>query len=129
LTSSGYFVIIYEKLRRVFMEKRIIIATIFGFLCGVVCMAFNGAVPLAVKMQILASRTLIGFAIGISGLKMKWWLHGLLIGLIFSVPLGFSSVFASALSPYLLFSITVLLGMVYGLIIELFTTVIFKANA
>ena len=114
------------------MIRRISIATFLGLLCGVVCMALassNSPFPLAIKMQIIANRALIGFAIGISALKMKWWIHGLLMGLLFSLPLGFSSMMAMGLTPTLLFLMTVLLGMLYGLIIELFTTVVFKAEA
>jgi len=114
------------------MRKRITIATIFGLICGLICMmlaSFNAPLPWAIKMQILANRTLIGFAIGISALKMKWWLHGLLMGFVFSLPLGFSSMFASGPSPFLLFSMTVFLGVVYGLIIEVFVSVVFKAKA
>jgi hypothetical protein len=114
------------------MGKRITIATIFGLICGVICMmmaASNAPIPWAIKMQIITNRTLIGLAIGISVLKMKWWLHGILIGFVFSLPLGFSSMMASGYAPIWLFSITVLLGVVYGLIIEVFTSVVFKAKA
>lgn len=114
------------------MWKRITIATIFGLICGVICMMLstsNAPIPLAIKMQILANRTLIGLAIGISVLKMKWWIHGPLMGLVFSLPLGFSSMMATGFSPIWMFSITVLMGIIYGFIIELFTTVVFKAKA
>ena len=114
------------------MVRRVSIATILGLLCGVVCMtlaSYNAPLPWAIKLQIITNRALIGFAIGISALKMKWWIHGLLLGLLFSLPLGFSSMMAMGLTPTLLFLFTVVLGMVYGLIIELFTTVVFKAEA
>lgn len=114
------------------MVKRIAITTFLGLLCGVVCMALASSgsqLPGAIKMQIIANRTLIGFAIGISALKMKWWIHGLLMGLLFSLPLGFSSMMAMGFTPTLLFLMTVLLGMGYGLIIELFASVVFKAGA
>jgi hypothetical protein len=114
------------------MLRRISIATFLGLLCGVVCMAlasYNAPLPWAIKMQIISNRTLIGLAIGVSALKMKWWIHGLLMGLLFSLPLGFSSMMAMGYTPTILFFMTVLLGMVYGLIIELFATVVFKAEA
>lgn len=114
------------------MAKRVTVATIFGLICGIICMwlaSRNAPIPWAIKMQILANRTLIGFAIGISALKMKWWIHGPLMGLVFSLPLGFSSMMAIGFSPIWMFLITVLMGVIYGLIIELFTTVVLKAGA
>jgi hypothetical protein len=114
------------------MGKRIAVATIFGLICGVICMMLassDAPLPLAIKLQILASRTLIGFAIGISALKMKWWLHGPLMGLIFSLPLGFSGLMAVGYNPIWMISATLVLGIIYGFIIELFTTLVFKAKA
>jgi hypothetical protein len=121
-----------KKLRRVFMVKRVSVAAFLGVLCGVICMAlasYNAPLPWPIKMQIITNRALMGVAIGVSALKMKWWVHGLLMGLLFSLPLGFSSMMAMGLTPTLLFTVTVILGMVYGLIIELFTTVVFKAES
>ncbi len=114
------------------MGKRITIATIFGLTCGVICVMLatsNAPLPWAIKLQILASRTLIGFAIGISALKIKWWLHGPLMGLIFSLPMAFSGMMAVGYSPVWMVSATIIMGIIYGLIIELFTTVVFKAKA
>lgn len=114
------------------MGKRITIASIFGLICGIICVMLatsNAPLPLAIKLQILASRTLIGFAIGISALKMKWWLHGPLMGLIFSLPMAFSGMMAVGYSPIWMVSATIIMGIIYGFIIELFTTVVFKAKA
>jgi hypothetical protein len=113
------------------MRKRVSIATIFGLICGVVCVMLatsNAPLPWAIKLQILSSRTLIGFAIGISILKMKWWLHGPLMGLIFSLPMAFSGMMAVDYSPIWMVSATIIMGIIYGFIIELFTTVVFKAK-
>jgi hypothetical protein len=114
------------------MVKRISVATFIGLICGVICMMLassNAPIPWAIKMQILANRTLIGLAIGISALKMKWWLRGPLLGFVFSLPLGFSSMMASGYAPIWMFTITVLMGIIYGFIIDLFTTVVLKAEA
>ena len=114
------------------MGKRILIATMFGLICGVICMMLaisNAPLPWAIKLQILSSRTLIGFAIGISALKIKWWLHGPLMGLVFSIPIAFSSLMAVGYSPVWMLSATIIMGIIYGFIIELFTTVVFKAKA
>ena len=115
--------------------KRVVIATASGMLFGVVCVgiASSGAGGLAwpVVAQIFVSRTLIGFAIGISGLKVGHWsLHGLFMGFVFSLPLAFSGLMAPdnpEFSKGSMFLWTVTLGMVYGVLIELITTVFFKA--
>jgi len=116
--------------------KRITIATLSGLLFGFVCYLFasSGGYQLAwpVAVQIIISRTLIGFAIGISCLKLHHWsVHGLLMGLLFSLPLAFSGLMAPESPDYSLVSIfawTVVLGMIYGLLIEVITSLIFKAK-
>lgn len=114
--------------------KRILIATISGLLFGFVCFGFacsSGEMPLAISLQIIASRTLIGFAIGISVLSMHWSLHGLLMGLLFSLPIAFSTLMApetSEMSSTVLFILTLVMGLIYGVLIELITTVLFKAK-
>jgi hypothetical protein len=116
------------------MSKRIIIATIFGLLCGLFCnwlASRNGQMPWAIALSIITGRMIIGVAIGVSALKIKWWLHGPIMGLVFSIPMGFSSMLGASgqFTPTTLFIMTVVMGVIYGFIIELFTTVVFKAKA
>ena len=115
--------------------KRVIIATLSGVFFGFVCYGFasSGDYQLAwpVAIQIIVSRTLIGFAIGISCLKLYHWsLHGILMGLVFSLPLAFSGLMAEVpgFSKPSMFLSTVGMGAIYGLLIELVTSVIFKAK-
>lgn len=116
--------------------KRTSIATISGLLCGLLCfgLASSGPEPLPwpAAVQIIISRTLIGFAIGISAVRLGHWVvHGLVMGLLFSLPLAFSGLMAPAnpaFSHWELWSLTVLMGMAYGLLIEAITTVAFKAR-
>lgn len=116
--------------------KRLIVATIFGVVFGFVCfgMASSGSGELGwpVAFQIITSRSLIGFAIGISTLSAGHWsLHGLLMGLIFSLPLAFSGLMAPdspEFSKTSMFIWTIVLGMIYGLLIELFTSAVIKAK-
>jgi hypothetical protein len=116
--------------------KRVTVATLSGVLFGFVCygLASMGPGELAwpVAIQIIASRTLIGFTIGISCLSVVHWsLHGLLMGLIFSIPLAFSGLMAPENPDYStteMFVWTIVLGMVYGLLIEVITSAIFKAK-
>lgn len=113
--------------------KRLIIATLSGMVFGIICyyIAKSGSadIPSAIRYQIIASRTLIGFAIGISSLNMKHWaLHGLVLGLIFSIPLSFSGMMADNpdFSAGMMFLSTMILGGIYGILIELVTTVLLK---
>ena len=116
--------------------KRLIIATLGGVVCGGICLSFvfSGGEEVAspVIWQILLSRTLIGFAIGISCLKLGHWsIHGLVIGLLFSLPLAFSGLMAPEnpeFSKSMMFFSTLILGGIYGILIELLTSVFLKAK-
>lgn len=116
--------------------KRIIVATLggvlFGFVCFALASAAPGEMPLAVSLQIISSRALIGFAIGISCLSLGHWaLHGAVMGAVFSLPLAFSGLMAPESADYskaAMFIGTILLGMVYGLLIELIASRLFKAR-
>ena len=116
--------------------KRVIIATLSGVFFGFVCYGFAASSPgeLAppIMYQIIASRTLIGVAIGISCLSLGHWsIHGLLMGMIFSLPLAFSGLMAPESPEYSkvsMFLWTVVLGMIYGLLIEVITSWFFKAK-
>jgi hypothetical protein len=117
--------------------KRVIVATLSGVFFGFVCYGLasmgDGALAWPAAVQIIASRMLIGFAIGISCLTVAHWsLHGLLMGVIFSIPLAFSGLMAPASPDYStaeMFVWTIILGMAYGLLIEVITSAIFKAKA
>jgi len=116
--------------------KRLVVATACGVAFGFVCLGLASSSPgklaLPVALQILASRTLIGFAIGISRLRLGHWsLHGLAMGAVFSLPLAFSGLMAPE-SPQFskggMFFWTVALGMIYGLLTEVITSAVFKAR-
>jgi len=117
-------------------KKRIIIATLSGILFGFVCFELASSGPgklaLPAAVQIITSRTLIGFAIGISCFSFGHWsIHGLIMGMIFSIPLAFSGLMAPEnpeFSKADMFVWTVVLGMIYGLLIEVITSLLFKAK-
>jgi hypothetical protein len=116
--------------------KRLVIATLSGVLFGFVCLGLAASAPgpLAwpVAIQIVVSRTLIGFAIGMSAFSFgPWAVNGLIMGLIFSLPLAFSGLMAPENPEYSeanIFAFTLLLGMLYGLLIELIASGLFKAR-
>ena len=73
--------------------KRMIVATVSGVLFGLVCFGLASSspapLPWAVVAQLIASRTLIGVAIGVSSLSLwHWTVHGLVMGMLFSLPLA-----------------------------------------
>jgi hypothetical protein len=116
--------------------KRLIIATLLGLVFGGVCFGFasgggNEIAPV-LAANIILGRTLIGFAIGISRFSMKHWaIHGLVMGLLFSLPAGFGVMLGPGnpeFSPNMMFISTVVMGMIYGFLIELITSVVFKAR-
>lgn len=116
--------------------KRLLIATLFGVVFGFVCFGFASSGPepigLYLAINIIFGRTLIGFAIGISRFSFGHWsLHGLIMGLIFSVPSAFGVLMMPEtpdFSPSMMFIATIVMGMIYGFLIELITTVFFKAK-
>jgi hypothetical protein len=116
-------------------NKRVFIATLLGLIFGFVCYSFAASSPgpLAwpIAAQIIASRALMGFAIGISRIRIHWTLHGILFGLLFSLPLAFSGLMAPEspeFSKSAMFFSTLVMGGIYGFLIELVTSVLFKAK-
>ncbi|HOZ01342.1 MAG TPA: hypothetical protein PLG20_05965 [Candidatus Syntrophosphaera sp.] len=112
--------------------KRFIIACLMGILAGLVCVLISGGgkLPLKVIAHIFTSRALIGFVIGISGVQINWALHGLLMGLIVSVPSGFSAMMnpPAQFTKWTMFIAWIVMGAIYGFLTELVTSVVFKAK-
>lgn len=116
--------------------RRLIIATILGVVFGFVCygMASSGKNEISpiLAINIILGRTLIGFGIGISRFSFKHWsLHGIIMGLIFSLPAAFGAMLGSETPEFshtMLFVSTVVMGIIYGFLIELITSVLFKAK-
>jgi hypothetical protein len=119
-----------------FTTKRFIIATLMGIATGFICLALAsgspGVLPEPVAYQLIFSRALAGFAIGISIFQMGHWsIHGAVIGAVFSLPLAFSGLMAPDNPEFdknIMFIMTIILGMVYGILIEFVTSVLFKAK-
>ena len=110
--------------------KRVIIATLSGIIFGFVCLGFALSNPdgtesltTTVRWSIVTGRTMLGFMIGISALRMKWWLHGMVLGFVASIPMAIPVINDTAIAVG-----TVVMGVIYGFVIELITTLLFKAN-
>lgn len=117
-------------------SKRLIISTLLGVVFGFVCFGFassgNNEVSTLLALNIVLGRTIIGVAIGISCLACKHWsLHGIIIGFVFSLPLAFGAMLGPENPEFnhtMIFISTLVMGVIYGFLIELITTVLFKAK-
>lgn len=104
--------------------KRLILCIILGFITGILC--YLGGKYAGIQFtcgmmwSTILNRTIIGFAIGISAWRISWALHGIIIGLIVSLPMGLTA-------PLNGFLAIMVFGAIWGFLIELFASVIFKA--
>jgi hypothetical protein len=109
-------------------KKRLVICIIGGIIAAFICimgMKSSGRMELTTPILLsgIGNRILIGFVIGISGWKINYLLHGALMGLI--VTLSSSIVMLpDNMSGFLMYTVA---GIVYGLLIELCATKLFKA--
>jgi hypothetical protein len=109
--------------------KRILVATFFGLVMGVICAsaAFNAGFLTFTTVNlvwVLLNRGVMGFVISISGLKLNWVWNGIVIGLITGSI--FSYFLFMNMGLVLVPFANALMNGVFGLIIEFFTTVVFK---
>jgi len=104
--------------------KRVLACTLFGFIAGVLdllLMHYGAKAPItfttAIVLGFILNRAFIGFTLGISGWRTNWAFHGVVVGLVGSLPL---SVFAlgdqEGLTGFLLIE---LFGGMWGLLVEL----------
>ncbi len=120
--------------------KRVFIATVCGIVFGFVCLglATSGSdsppMALAIKGNIVLSRSLMGFMIGVSALRLCWWLHGIILGLVSSLPMALGVLAtttqpAGGMSPAAIAIYSVVMGLIYGFLTELITTGLFRAKS
>jgi hypothetical protein len=112
--------------------KRILIATSLGVVAGAICAAgaFYGRILTftpVVLLWILLNRALMGFAIGASALRVHWAWNGIVLGLL--VGSLFSYYLFMTLGPGPMPLINFFANGLFGLLIELFTTLVFKQPA
>jgi len=112
------------------MKKRVLICTIGGLIAAVICSTGGMLTGNISELSFLAiaglfvNRIMIGFVIGISRLRINYLFHGALIGLLISLIISISFL-PSNITGFLLFTGA---GIIYGLLIELFATKIFKST-
>lgn len=113
-----------------FYFKRLYSALFMGFICGILCFIFGKylfSLPFGVSNFgfIILNRTIMGFVIAISCIKIHWLKHGALIGFIVGSVFAYSDAMAGF--PWFIVLLVVFVNMVFGIIIEYFTTFIFKS--
>ena len=113
--------------------KRVLIATLMGVVSGLICTGFastGGHLTLPLFLNIFAGRILIGFVIGISALRIHWAINGPLMGLIIGIPAAFGSMLGDVegFTPASMFTASLVMGVIYGFLIEFVTSVLFKAR-
>ena len=109
--------------------KRIIVAIFFGLVAGALCASgafFGGILKFSVvtMLFVLLNRAVMGFAIGISGLKLHWAWNGIVMGLAVGSIFSYSLFMHLGPSPIPVMNFFV--NGLFGLMIEFFTTKIFK---
>jgi hypothetical protein len=110
-----------QKIKRVVITS--LLGLIFGCVSWAICnFAMGHTQPLSINLFMVLSNVLLGFAIGISSLRWHWALHGLTLGGMFGVVIGLvaSGTGSDFIWPFVF-------GFVYGFLIELISTVVFKA--
>ena len=109
--------------------RRVLITSVLGLIAGGISLALRSFVigqpaPLSDNLHVILIQGILGFAIGISSLRWHWALHGLVLGGIFGVN---NALDASAAGE--IFIPPLVLTPVWGFLIELVTTVVFKSGA
>ena len=113
-------------------RKRILVATITGLVFGAISYMLlhyshqATIIPRSGTLAIILSRGVLGFAIGISTCRISWWLHGIVMGFIFSLPGAFGAIWLGFGRPSLVW--VLILGIIFGFLVELVTSVLFKAR-
>jgi hypothetical protein len=110
-------------------KKRFIVCVIGGAVAAFICimgMKSSGRteVTTTILLSGIGNRVLIGIVIGISGWKINYLLHGVLIGLIVTLSTSIVMI-PDSLPGFCLYTVA---GMIYGFLIELFATKVFKAG-
>lgn len=107
---------------------RLFVATTLGILTGILSVRLINTplgIPKFFSYFIIINWSVIGFGIGISSLKLPWWLHSILLGSFFPTPMIPVIITTSRYATIWV----IVTGALYGLIIELVISVGSKAKS
>ena len=124
MSTSGMM----ERVAETSVMKRILVAAFFGLVMGGICAtaAFSAGIlkfTSVALVWVLLNRTVMGAVIGMSGLRLHWAWNGILIGLLVGSVFSYY-LFMNVPGP--LPAMNAVANGIFGLIIEFFTTVVFK---
>ena len=111
------------------LKYRILVATLCGFIAGIFCY-LSGVILIPIEhdlmlfIWVIVNRTLLGFVIGISILKVHWALNGLIVGLTVGLVFPLNAIMIGKELPLIISAYV--MGIIYGILIEFFTSVVFK---
>jgi hypothetical protein len=105
---------------------------LFGLVAGGICAAgaFYGHLltfSVVTLVFVLLNRAVMGFAIGVSGLKLRWAWNGIVMGMAVGSIFSYFMFMTNGAGPMPVVNFFV--NGLFGLMIEFFTTVVFKQKA
>ncbi len=110
--------------------NRLAITTVLGFIAGFLSLWWMriayGVLPMSEEAMVVLSWAVLGWAIGLSAWKLNWAIHGIVMGIIFSLPQDFAFVWNGGKMRG--FWGWLIVGLVIGFLIELITTPILHAR-
>ena len=105
-------------------SSRVITTTLLGLVFGIICMLLTrfitGVDYWPIGVALLIHHTVMGFAMGVSSLKMNWAAHGAVWGALFGVFVAIRSI--GMANPFAIFIAIV----IWGFLIETLATKAFK---
>lgn len=126
--NGGLFFPFYKR-GTTMNKKRVLICLFGGIICSIICATgmkltnASATIPILLASGI-GNRILIGFVIGISRWKIHYLLHGALLGFIVTLSTSIGLLPQSLIG----FAIYTSAGIIYGTLIEIFATKVFKAK-
>jgi hypothetical protein len=114
-----------------FNSKRFGVALIFGILSGLLCY-LGGIYLVGIEnnltnfLWVIFNRTMIGFVIGISILRLSWVIHGALIGATVGLLFPYNIFMRGGKIPLIVAAYV--LSILFGILIEFFTSIVFKSR-
>ena len=109
-------------------SKRFIICIMGGIAAAIVCvtgMKSSGNIEITtpILLSAVGNRILIGLVIGISGWRIHYLIHGALIGFIVTLSTSIIMIPENT-AGFIMYTVA---GLIYGILIELIATKIFRA--
>ena len=110
--------------------KRLLFSLIGGIICAIICtigriFLIQGITLPVLITSAIGNRILIGFVIGISRLRINYLLHGALIGFLITISYSIGMLLEKNYIGFVMYTTA---GIIFGLLIEIFVTLIGKAK-